>query len=171
MNPTPSQTTHNTLIEVLWTVVPVLILVVMAVPSFKLLYYVDRTPKPSLRIVQQAFQQVKRGVIARCPGMRLKVKAKVTFQAPRRVAASGKHAIQFKVRCDLDCDYTSGVIDLSTGKSVLAKLGLVTGGKAQTIRLPARPLDKGRYRVVVSLVAAVNPGPVSRKAGLPFIVR
>jgi cytochrome c oxidase subunit 2 len=42
-NPTPSQTTHNTTIEVLWTVIPVLILVVMAVPSFKLLYYVDRT--------------------------------------------------------------------------------------------------------------------------------
>lgn len=42
-NPTPSQTTHNTLIEVIWTVVPVLILVIMAVPSFKLLYYVDRT--------------------------------------------------------------------------------------------------------------------------------
>jgi hypothetical protein len=135
------------------------------------LYYVDHTAKPSLRIVRQAFQEVKRGVIARCPGMRLKVNAKVTFKAPRRVAATGKHAIQFKVRCDLDCDYTSGLIDLSTGKSVLAKLGLVTGGKAQTIRLPARPLDKGRYRVVVSLVAAVNPGPASRKAGSPFVVR
>jgi cytochrome c oxidase subunit 2 len=42
VNPTPTQTTHNTTIEVLWTVIPVLILVVMAVPSFKLLYYVDR---------------------------------------------------------------------------------------------------------------------------------
>jgi cytochrome c oxidase subunit 2 len=41
-NPTPSRTTHNTTIEVLWTVIPVVILVVMAVPSFKLLYYVDR---------------------------------------------------------------------------------------------------------------------------------
>ncbi|MBV1704502.1 MAG: cytochrome c oxidase subunit II [Hyphomicrobiales bacterium] len=36
-NPTPSKTTHNTMIEVLWTVVPVLILVFMAVPSFRLL--------------------------------------------------------------------------------------------------------------------------------------
>jgi cytochrome c oxidase subunit 2 len=41
-NPTPSKTTHNTLIEVIWTVVPVIILVVIAVPSFKLLYYADR---------------------------------------------------------------------------------------------------------------------------------
>jgi cytochrome c oxidase subunit 2 len=41
-NPTPSKTTHNTLIEVIWTVMPVIILVVIAVPSFKLLYYADR---------------------------------------------------------------------------------------------------------------------------------
>ena len=42
-NPTPSKTTHNTTIEILWTVVPVLILVVIAVPSFQLLYYMDET--------------------------------------------------------------------------------------------------------------------------------
>src|ERR1700694_3183546 len=38
-NPTPSKTTHNTTIEVLWTVVPVLILVAIAVPSFRLLFF------------------------------------------------------------------------------------------------------------------------------------
>ena len=37
-NPMPSRTTHNTLLEVVWTVVPVLILVVIAVPSFRLLF-------------------------------------------------------------------------------------------------------------------------------------
>ena len=37
VNPVPSKTTHNTLVEVLWTVLPVLILIVIAVPSFKLL--------------------------------------------------------------------------------------------------------------------------------------
>jgi cytochrome c oxidase subunit 2 len=37
-NPTPSKTTHNTLLEVLWTVVPVLILTLIAVPSFRLLF-------------------------------------------------------------------------------------------------------------------------------------
>ena len=42
-HPTPSQTTHNTLLELLWTTVPILILVVIAIPSFKLLYYIDRT--------------------------------------------------------------------------------------------------------------------------------
>lgn len=43
-NPVPSKTTHNTLIEVVWTVVPVLILVVIAIPSFKLLYANERIP-------------------------------------------------------------------------------------------------------------------------------
>ena len=43
-NRTPSKTTHNLLLEVVWTVVPVLILVVIAVPSFRLLYYTDKAP-------------------------------------------------------------------------------------------------------------------------------
>jgi cytochrome c oxidase subunit 2 len=42
-HPTPSQTSHNAVLEVLWTVLPVLILVIIAIPSFKLLYFVDRT--------------------------------------------------------------------------------------------------------------------------------
>jgi len=37
-NPVPSKTTHNTLIEVIWTVVPVMILVAIAIPSFRLLF-------------------------------------------------------------------------------------------------------------------------------------
>lgn len=40
-HPVPSKITHNTLIEVLWTVLPVLILVTIAVPSFKLMFYMD----------------------------------------------------------------------------------------------------------------------------------
>lgn len=42
-NPVPSKTTHNTTLEVLWTAIPIIILVVIAVPSFKLLYFQDRT--------------------------------------------------------------------------------------------------------------------------------
>ncbi len=49
-NPVPSRTTHNTLLEVIWTVVPILILVVIAVPSLKLLYFTDRTYDPELTI-------------------------------------------------------------------------------------------------------------------------
>ena len=42
-NPNPTKTSHNTVIEILWTVIPVLILVGIAIPSFRLLYYMDRT--------------------------------------------------------------------------------------------------------------------------------
>ena len=44
-NRIPSKTSHNTIIEVLWTVIPVLILVVIAVPSFKLLYLQETDKK------------------------------------------------------------------------------------------------------------------------------
>ncbi len=49
-NPTPSKTTHNTLVEVLWTVVPVIVLVIIAIPSFKLLYYADRVEDADMTI-------------------------------------------------------------------------------------------------------------------------
>ncbi len=49
-NPTPSKTTHNTLLEVAWTVVPILILVAIAIPSFKLLMLQYTYPKPDLTV-------------------------------------------------------------------------------------------------------------------------
>jgi cytochrome c oxidase subunit 2 len=49
-NPNPSQTSHNTFLEVAWTVVPVLILVVMAIPSFRLVYFQDRTQEADMTI-------------------------------------------------------------------------------------------------------------------------
>ena len=49
-NPIPSQTSHNTIIEILWTVIPVLILVTIAIPSFKLMYYMDRVPDSKMTI-------------------------------------------------------------------------------------------------------------------------
>ena len=49
-NPTPSRTTHNTTIEVIWTVVPVLILVTIAVPSFRLLFYQLNVPKADVTV-------------------------------------------------------------------------------------------------------------------------
>ena len=49
-NPKPSKTTHNTFLEISWTVVPVLILVLMAIPSFKLLYRGDVVPEAHMTI-------------------------------------------------------------------------------------------------------------------------
>ena len=49
-NPVPSRTTHNTLIEVAWTLIPVLILVAIAVPSFRLLFQQLDIPKADITI-------------------------------------------------------------------------------------------------------------------------
>src|SRR4051794_12768899 len=49
-NPTPSKTTHNTLVEVLWTVLPIVILVVIAIPSYRLLYLQRDIPQPDMTI-------------------------------------------------------------------------------------------------------------------------
>lgn len=55
-NPTPSQTSHNVLIEIIWTVVPVLILIVIMVKSFPLLYFTDRTPNPEMTLKVTGYQ-------------------------------------------------------------------------------------------------------------------
>jgi cytochrome c oxidase subunit II len=49
-NPTPSKTHHNTLLEVAWTIIPVIILVIIAIPSFKLLYYEAAIPKADVKL-------------------------------------------------------------------------------------------------------------------------
>jgi cytochrome c oxidase subunit 2 len=49
-NPIPSRTTHNTLLEVAWTIIPVVILAVIAVPSFRLLFYQLDVPKSDLTV-------------------------------------------------------------------------------------------------------------------------
>ncbi len=55
-NPNPSQLAHHTGLEVAWTVIPVLILVVIAIPSFRLIYFEDRTEDPQLTIKATAHQ-------------------------------------------------------------------------------------------------------------------
>jgi cytochrome c oxidase subunit II len=49
-NPVPTATTHNTVLEVLWTVIPVAILVAIAIPSFRLLYFTDVIPPADVTI-------------------------------------------------------------------------------------------------------------------------
>ena len=55
-NPNPSKRTHNVTVEVLWTLIPCLILIVMAVPSFKILYKQDTIPKADLTIKAIGYQ-------------------------------------------------------------------------------------------------------------------
>ncbi len=49
-SPTPSKTTHNTLLEVIWTGIPILILALIIVPSWKLLYFQDTIPETEFAV-------------------------------------------------------------------------------------------------------------------------
>ncbi len=55
-NPIPAKWTHNTMIEVVWTVVPVLILMAISVVSFKLLFAYHDMPKPDLTVKATGYQ-------------------------------------------------------------------------------------------------------------------
>ncbi len=55
-NPNPSKTTHNTMIEVVWTVVPILILVAIAVPSWRLIIYMDKTHTAEITLKTIGYQ-------------------------------------------------------------------------------------------------------------------
>lgn len=52
----PATFAHNTMIEIIWTIVPVVILIIIAIPSFKLLYFQDRVPDPELTIKTTGYQ-------------------------------------------------------------------------------------------------------------------
>jgi cytochrome c oxidase subunit 2 len=49
-NPVPSKRSHNTLLEIIWTLIPVCILAVIAVPSFKLMYFADQPVKADVTV-------------------------------------------------------------------------------------------------------------------------
>ncbi|MCC2110595.1 MAG: cytochrome c oxidase subunit II [Hyphomicrobiales bacterium] len=55
-NPTPSKNSHNTTIEVIWTVVPIIILVMIAIPSFRLLYKQIEIPPADLTVKATGYQ-------------------------------------------------------------------------------------------------------------------
>jgi len=55
-NPVPSKTTHNHVLEIAWTVVPVLVLLCIVIPSMKMLYYVDRTAEADMTLNITGYQ-------------------------------------------------------------------------------------------------------------------
>lgn len=55
-NPTPGTRTHNTVLEILWTAIPVVILVIIAVPSFRILYAADTIPPADMTIKATGYQ-------------------------------------------------------------------------------------------------------------------
>ncbi len=55
-NPVPATFSHNVLIEIIWTIVPVILLVIIAIPSFRTLHYIEKIPKADLTIKVVGYQ-------------------------------------------------------------------------------------------------------------------
>ncbi len=80
-NPVPSKTSHNALLEFAWTFIPVVILVIIAIPSFKLLYYEMELPKADVTVKaigKQWFWSYQ------YPGRAISLSTRWAFRMPRR---------------------------------------------------------------------------------------
>jgi cytochrome c oxidase subunit 2 len=55
-NPVPSKTTHNTLIEIIWTVIPILILVAIVIPSWRIIHFMDKSHNPEITLKAIGYQ-------------------------------------------------------------------------------------------------------------------
>src|SRR4051812_22085244 len=130
------------------------------------LYYADGTAKASLAVVQEAVRLVRRGSIARCPGLRLPVKAtRIAF--PRHAAR--RQPVRF--RCDLDCAYWARLERLPAHSTVSGARGIAVGGTTTTALVPTKRLRAGRYRFTLRVNAPLTPGPVRTAASPAFVVR
>jgi hypothetical protein len=115
------------------------------------LYYADDTPKSSLAPVRDALEQARRGVVARCPGLKLMPRPTVSW---RGIAPT--------LTCDIDCAYTAKLLRLPATR-VATLRGRAIGARPERLAFP-RPRP-GRYRVELWVVAPLNPGPVVFRRG------
>ena len=110
------------------------------------LYYADDTPKSSLAPVEEAFNESRQGIVAHCSDLQLTIQAKVL-----------QHGAVLTLTCDLYCSYVAQLYRLP-GRLLVSKHGRAAGGKPTTLPLRV-PAKAGVYRLRLSAVALVNPGP------------
>jgi hypothetical protein len=128
------------------------------------LFYVDGTAKSSLPATRTAVGLVRRGIIARCPGMRLTVVGRLAGQ---RHTPTGR---SFLLTCDIDCNYQARIQRLPAATTVRTVSGRAGGRRSVRVQFPPT-LAPGTYRFSVRLVAPVNPGPTTTLVSGQFRVR
>ena len=128
------------------------------------LFYVDGTAKSSLPALRTAVGFVRRGIIARCPGMQLVVKPRLGGQ---RHTPTGR---SFLLTCDIDCNYQARIQRLPAATTVRTSSGRAGGRRSVRVAFPPT-LAPGTYRFAVRVVAPVNPGPTTALVSAPFRVR
>ena len=132
-------------------------------------YYVDRTPKPTLRAVRQAAEESRRGIVTRCEGLELDVKASVRFPAASTLKP-GRPAV-LTLECDIDCGYVARLERLPKRTAAALASGTAIARKRSPIRFRPLRVQPGSYRFTVEMKAAVNAGKPRIVAGKPFRVR
>jgi hypothetical protein len=131
------------------------------------LYYFDETPKSSLPAVKSAARSVFGGVAAKCQGLMLTPKARITYPRLRAIALG---TAAFAITCDIDCLIYTRLEKATTHTTTLAKRGFAQAGVRTLIQLPARKIAPGQYRFTVRLVAPVNTGPPSTAASATLLL-
>jgi hypothetical protein len=128
------------------------------------LFYADGTAKSSLPATRTAIGMVRRGIIARCPGMQLTVVGRIGGQ---RHTPTGR---SFLLTCDIDCNYQARIQRLPATTTVRTVSGRAGGRRSVRVQFPPT-LAPGTYRFSVRLVAPVNPGPTTTLVSAAFRVR
>jgi hypothetical protein len=111
-------------------------------------YYADDAPKSSLAPVRLALDQARRGVIAQCPGLALT--PTLTVVQKGRVLT---------LTCDIDCTFVAQLYRVP-GRLLASRHGQAIGGRPTTLPLRV-PVGRGSYRLRLSAVAPLNPGPAA----------
>jgi hypothetical protein len=116
------------------------------------MYYADGRPKPSRGPVRNAALAVARGVLTRCPGLRLRPTVRATFPD-----ALARRAPSFRFECDLDCAYTARLVGPGGTTAAIAR-GFALGRTPRAVTFRGSRLGPGRYRIATSARATVNVG-------------
>jgi hypothetical protein len=125
------------------------------------LYYVDGTPKTSLAAVRRAVVESRRGVVARCPDLKLTPRL-LRRTWPAGVVLDAKDPLRTRFACSIDCAWRLELVSSVGGRVVKQASGRALGGREVAARLPARRVAPGRYRLRLTLRAPVNPGSPKR---------
>ena len=128
-------------------------------------FYADGSPKSSVGAVRAAASASRRGIVASCPGMQLRVRARVT------AVASRGGPIRARVECDIDCVFAVRLERLPRA-ALAGKIarGVAVGRRPRTITVSNARLAPGRFRLKAIFLARLNRGPRTVTTTQPFEV-
>jgi hypothetical protein len=132
------------------------------------LYYPDQTAKSSLPTVRAAARDVRGGVIARCEGLELTPKARLSYPRVRSIAAG---TASVGVTCDIDCTVYARLERLPRHSTTLVARASGKAGERTVATFRKTRLAPGRYRYTVRLTAPVNRGEPLVVTSAPLVVR